>query len=189
MNSLSRDCVLIALKAVSDDRGYSRITLDKLALDTGFSRSTVKRALTELVECGAIRRRVRDGRTGGVLIRLETGSETSSETSSKPVQNEPSHHVFDQGAGPEGALSPLGSPTETGSTGSARPARRRPAHRPAARHEIPESGAELVYDGPNGEGRWTYISPTMWLDPNGFTVSTKSMTPELKLRLGVSDPR
>ncbi len=169
-----------ALKQRVDDRGYVRCTIDEMALATGLSRSTVKRALTQLVVDGLIRRRVKDGRSGGVLIRLETGSQTGSQTGSKPVQTDPVDHVFTQGLGPEGALESLGCNPETGS----KPVQRRDAaYRTVGPHETTASQAEFIYTGPHGDGIWHQIGATVWLAPNGDSVSIKNMTPELRLRL------
>lgn len=172
-----------ALQAKSDDRGYVRSTVNELALQTGLSPSTVKRALTQLVVDGLILRRSKEGRTGGLLIRLETGSKLGHETGSKLGQIEPVDHAFKSPTGSEGALGRaiLEVPQRDPETGSRN---RVNAYRPAAPHEATDSGAELVYTGPEGTGRWIELSPTLWLDPSGFAVSTKNMTAELKMRIG-----
>lgn len=175
--------LITAILMRSDERGFCRTTYDELAADTGMSRSTVKRLIQQFVDAGVLQRRVKDGRSGGLLLRLETGpqtgSQTGSETGSKPVQTGSAHNAFPCGAGPSGPSPALGS--QTGSTGS----RQTPAHRPAAAHETPASGADLVYTGPEGEGRWIRQSATLWLAPNGDLVSIRSMTPELRMRLRV----
>lgn len=83
----STDQVHRALLRRVDDRNYVRISTDDLCLMTGLSRRTIQRALTQLVHAKLIRRRSKDGRSGGLLIRLETAPETAPETASKPRQN------------------------------------------------------------------------------------------------------
>lgn len=51
--------------------------------------------------------------------------------------------------------------------------------------EVPQSGAKLVID--HGSGHWARMTPTSWLSPDGFTVSVRSMTPELRHRLNVTE--
>jgi DNA-binding transcriptional MocR family regulator len=176
----SADQVHRALQRRVDDRGYVRISIDDLVLMTGFSRSTVKRALEDLVTSGLIRRRSKEGRTGGLLIRLETGSQTGSQTGSKLVQNKPVCNalVVENVKASTGSASPVtGSPSTTGRTHS--------AWRPASPHEVPESGAELVYTGPEPDGNWKRMNATLWIAPNGDAVSIRNMTPELRLTLRV----
>ena len=176
----SADQVHRALQRRVDDRGYVRISIDDLVLMTGFSRSTVKRALTDLVTSGLIRRRSKEGRTGGLLIRLETGPQTGPQTGPKPVQNEPVHNAFEVDnvkASLDSSMVVTGSPSTTGRTHS--------AWRPASAHEVPESGAELVYTGPEPDGNWKRLNATLWIAPNGDAVSVRNMTPELRLRLRV----
>lgn len=181
--TLTGDCVFIALQAKADDRGYVRTTIDQLVNDAHLSRSTVKRSLSHLEHVGLIRRRVKDGRDGGLLIRLETGSETGSKPVQKPVQNEPVDHVFDQTPSPEGALGGLIGARETGPTGSPSTSGRGLAYRPVRPQDTPPSGAEWLYEEPGGDGKWRRVSATLWEAPNGDTVSVRSMTPELRRRL------
>lgn len=167
-----------AIKARSDDRGFCRTTIDELVADTGMSRSTVKRLIQALVDNGRLERRVKDGNRGGLLLRISTGSPTGSPTGSQPVQTGSSHSASTRGAGPEGALSPpavQAQPVHNRST----------AYRPARPHEVPESGAELVYTGDDEHGHWKRLNATLWIAPNGDAVSIRSMTPELRLRLRV----
>lgn len=176
----SADQVHRALQRRVDDRGYVRTSTDDLALLTGLSRRTVQRALTELVTSGLIRRRSKEGRTGGLLIRLETASETASETAPKLRQNDAVCNAFEvenvkASSGPSMVVT--GSPSTTGRTHS--------AWRPASPHEVPESGAELVYTGPEPDGNWKRLNATLWIAPNGDAVSVRNMTPELRLRLRV----
>jgi DNA-binding MarR family transcriptional regulator len=90
------DDVLQALIELADDRGYVRTTLDELALMAGLSRSTVRRHLDKLEGLGWIRRKLKTGRSGGVLIRVEKVSENVSEN----VSNVSKHAMsFELGSG------------------------------------------------------------------------------------------
>lgn len=91
-----------ALEARADDKGDVRTTVAELVALTGFSKATIHRSLNGLVESGAIRRRSKDGRSGGLLIRLETVSKRSHETVSKRSQNETVRDVVTQGGALKG---------------------------------------------------------------------------------------
>lgn len=183
------DALHRTLQGRCDDRGYVRATLDDLAIDTGLSRSTIKRLLGDLVTAGLIRRRSKDGAGGGVLIRLETGSPTGSEPVQKPVQNEPVHHVVkNQTPSPEGALGGLVGPTgSTSSTGSSPPPARPVAYRPVRHDETTPGNAEFAYVGNDHELKWRRVSATIWEAPNGDWVSVRSMTLSLRMRLRVNE--
>lgn len=179
----SADVLHRTLQRQCDDRGYVRATLDNLALDSGLSRSTVQRALTHLVTCGLIKHRHKDGRSGGLLIRLETCSKRGQETCSKPVQNDHSGHVVNKTPGPEGAMGGFVGDTKPVQSDHSRPA----AYRQARPDEVPVSGAELVYTGDTSDGKWRRISATFWEAPNGDTVSVRSMSLALRTMLRVDE--
>lgn len=173
-----------ALEKRTDERGYVRTSMEELVDLTDLSPRTIQRALTQLVEAGLIRRRSVHGRSGGLLIRLENPSTNPSQTRQKPVKSDGFDHVFNQGAGPFGALSPPGNATENPSPSTSG---RGSAYRPTAPHETPLSGADLLFTGPDGNGKWRRISATFWEAPNGDMVSIRSMTPELRMRLRVDE--
>lgn len=175
------DIILNALKRQADDRGFVRTTLVQLAADTALSRATVHRLLERLSESGDLAKRSRGGAAGGLQIRLKTVSKPSHETVSKPSQNETVRDAFTRGSGPEGALDPPLSATATVSTVST-------AYRHTRPGETPDSKAELLYVNDDENGQWRRISPTLWVAPNGDTVSIRSMTPELKRRLNADAP-
>lgn len=178
------DTVLNALVAKADDRGILRTTVDELVADTGLSRSTVKRRLNQLSDTGLIVMRSKRGSLGGIQIKLPNGPQMVQQMGQQTVQNEPVRDVSARGAPPTGA-SPTLRPTTGSKTGSPSTSTQGPAYRNAQPHEIPIGGADLVYTGPDNDGKWRRITATLWQAPNGDTVSIRSMTSELRLRLRV----
>lgn len=179
------DAVLRAIKGRSDDRGFVRTTVAELTLDTALSASTIQRAIRELVERGALQKRSKGGRGGGLLMRLPTRSQPGHQPSHQPGQNDLERDAFTQG--PPSPFGALGGPLLATCQPSHPGQRRSNAYRPASQHETPESGAELLFIGDQENGQWKRLNPTLWIAPNGDAVSVRSMSPELRLRLRVEE--
>ena len=182
------DTVYNAISRMSDDRGFCRTTRQDLALVTGLSVRTVERILEELAGAGLIQKRSKRGQSGGLLLRVSNSSPNSSPNSSQTRQLDELRNAFTQAPAPKGPGAGGLLPDSNSSPNSPNPRREQPvAYRPTAPADVPESGAELLYTGPEGSGHWYRLSPTLWHAPNGDTVSIRSMTPELRLRLRVHE--
>lgn len=86
MRDASLDKVLQVLESRADEAGLLAVNVDELCDATGYSRATVKRAIQELGEHGAIAIDSKRGRGGGYRIGLrkpEKGSEKGSEMAQK----------------------------------------------------------------------------------------------------------
>lgn len=181
MRDDSLDAVLDAIRTAADDRGYLSANVDQFCDTTSYSRATIKRAIRELTDAGRIAIEPKRGPGGGFRIQLRLGSEKGSET--EPNLSPIANHAM-----------PLSSPTSHGvalssetpvprTEPNSEPNSAHPAWRQTKAHEMPISGADLIYT--NDVGSWRRMNATTWIAPNSDAVSVRSMTPELRARLRV----